>query len=79
MTAEMYQGMSDQMLPVVKTMAGFIAHAGIPVPGGFQVIEFWESRENFDAWFNGVVKPAAEAAGINPTTTYQEAHQIVTK
>ena len=79
MTAELYNGMSVQMLPVIKTMPGFIAHAGMAIAGGFQVIEFWESQEHFDAWYNGTVKPAAAAAGLAPLMTYVPAENIITK
>lgn len=31
-----------------KTAPGFIAHASGPIPGGYHVTEFWESREAFE-------------------------------
>ena len=66
MTREQYNRMSERMLVEIKRQRGFLAHAGMPVPGGFQVVEFWESQETFDAWIKNAVMPAATAAGIAP-------------
>lgn len=66
MTREQYNGMSEQMLPQIKKTKGFLAHAGVPIPGGMQIVEFWEAQEDFDAWIKTVVKPASAAAGIPP-------------
>ena len=78
MSQELYEGMSAQMITVLKGMPGFIAHAGMQVPGGWQIIEFWQSREQFDAWYDGVVKGPATAAGLEPTFSFTEAAAIVT-
>lgn len=43
--------------------AGLIFHASGPIDDGWGVIDFWESREAFDA-FAPVLGQAAEAAGI---------------
>ena len=78
MTQEMYEGMSAQMMAVIKAMPGFIAHAGMQIPGGWQVVEFWQSREQFDAWYESGVKASVAAAGLRPIFTYAEATQIFT-
>ena len=36
---------------------GFIMHAAYPSPGGFSVGEIWESRGQWETWFNENVKP----------------------
>ncbi|MGH2484604.1 MAG: antibiotic biosynthesis monooxygenase, partial [Ktedonobacterales bacterium] len=40
-----------------RTAPGFIAHASGPTPDGYQVTEFWESREAFEAFSEAVVGP----------------------
>ena len=37
---------------------GLLLHIGRPTPGGFQLIEVWESRETCDRFFAEVVEPA---------------------
>jgi hypothetical protein len=36
---------------------GFMMHVAYPSPGGFSVGEVWESRGQFETWFNENVKP----------------------
>jgi hypothetical protein len=80
MTKAIYDQMSEGMLPQIKKQAGFIAHAGCPIPGGWEVVEIWESQAHFDAWINGVVLPAAGPAGMAPTSIeVQQATRVVTK
>ena len=44
-----------------------LVHIGCPDGDGFQVIEVWESRENFDQFNREVVAPmVAEAAAAAP-------------
>jgi heme-degrading monooxygenase HmoA len=80
MTRAIYDQMSEGMMPQIKKQAGFIAHAGCPIPGGWEVVEIWESQEQFDAWLKGIVMPAASAAGMAPSSVkIQQATRVVTK
>jgi heme-degrading monooxygenase HmoA len=79
MTREMYDGMASQLQPVVGATPGFKAHVAVEVPGGFRIIEIWESRQQAEAWYDGTIKPAAASVGLNPTTDFQEAHNVFMK
>jgi hypothetical protein len=41
----------------MKQQPGFIMHAACPSPDGFSVGEIWESRGQWEMWFNENVKP----------------------
>jgi hypothetical protein len=43
---------------------GMIFHASGPIDEGWGVIDFWESRGDFDAFFGSRVKDAVAAAGV---------------
>jgi heme-degrading monooxygenase HmoA len=36
---------------------GFLFHADGPVEGGWQIVDAWETREDFDRWYESEVKP----------------------
>lgn len=52
-----YDHASAQLTALVKKQPGFIMHVAYPSPGGFTVGEVWESRAQFETWFNENVKP----------------------
>jgi hypothetical protein len=79
MTQEQYVGMATGLFPLLKKSPGFIAHAGGPIPGGWQVTEIWESQEQHDAWMKGTVMPAMRAGGgATPNVLIQQVHTVVT-
>lgn len=43
---------------------GLIFHASGPVDGGWGVLDFWESREQFDRFSEQRIGPNAQAAGL---------------
>ena len=43
---------------------GLIFHASGPVDGGWGVLDFWESREQFDRFAAARIVPNAQAAGL---------------
>ena len=46
---------------------GLLVHIGRPTPDGFQVLEIWESKEQWDRFNSEVVGPAlAELSGGQP-------------
>lgn len=80
MTKEQYDGMTQALFPLLKKSPGFIAHAGGPIPGGWQVTEFWESQEQHDAWLKGTIMPAMQAsAGTPPNISILQAHTVVVR
>ena len=64
MTQEMYDGMSVQMIPVIKGMPGFIAHAGMAIAGGWDPLE-WRIKmtEGLPDW-QLVLRTLKEKAGF---------------
>jgi hypothetical protein len=44
---------------------GLLFHSSAPVEGGWVVIDFWESRQDYDAAMP-VVQKAMESAGLSP-------------
>jgi hypothetical protein len=57
MDAATYDQTSTQLAALVKKQPGFMMHVAYPIPGGFSVGEVWESRGQFETWFNENVKP----------------------
>ena len=47
----------DLLHDKLKQAPGFIFHADGPVDSGWQVVDAWESREDFDRWYETEVKP----------------------
>ena len=79
LTEEIYGGMVDRMMPLMKASKGFVSHAGGPGPtGGWRVVEVWESEEDGRAWFDENVKPNLPA-GIDPDRRYYPLHTAFTK
>lgn len=65
-----------------KTAPGFIAHASGPIPGGYQVTEFWESREAFERFSDAVVGPMMARIGVAPPESpaqYTPVENVVTR
>jgi hypothetical protein len=52
---------------------GLIFHASGPIDGGWGVLDFWESRSQFDSFIADRVGPAAAAAGI---TSMPDIHEF---
>ena len=62
---------------------GMIFHSSGPIDGGWGVIDFWESRELFDAFFGSRVKAAVDSnVGVQmdgaPDVKEFEVHEFVT-
>jgi hypothetical protein len=45
---------------------GLIFHASGPVDGGWEVVDFWDSREQFDRFIAERVGPAMAQSGAAP-------------
>lgn len=43
---------------------GLLFHSSGPIDEGWGVIDFWESRADFDAFFGSRVQDAVKAAGV---------------
>jgi len=56
-------GLLDEMV----VAPGFVRHLSGATSSGYRVIEVWESREAWQAWFDGHVAPKLPP-GMEPTT-----------
>ena len=62
-TAEQYDAINAQMGIEDNHPAGLIFHAAGPIKDGWGVIDFWESREQFDTFLDTRIGPAIAALG----------------
>lgn len=63
-SAEQMDRLNAEVRPGGRVPAGLIFHASSPIEGGFGVLDFWESREQFDRFAQDVLGPAMAAAGV---------------
>lgn len=77
-TQEMIDGMQPLLDPIRNT-DGFVVHTNGPVPGGWRVVEVWDSQSDFEAWFEANVKPAFPEGAPQPSITFDELNQVVTR
>jgi hypothetical protein len=61
--AATYDAINEHVDPASNPPSGLIFHSSGPTDSGWRVIDFWESRADFDT-FSGRVMAAVEAAGI---------------
>lgn len=66
LTREQAEAVAAVINERAKSAAGFIAHASGPIPGGYHVTEFWESREAFERFSEEVVVPLMMRLKIAP-------------
>lgn len=62
-TQEEFDNAHDHINPSREAPKGLIFHASGPIEGGWGVIDFWESRADFEA-FQGRIAEGVEAAGV---------------
>jgi len=62
-TQEQYEAMNAQMNVEGDLPEGLIFHAAGPIEDGWGVIDFWESREHFDRFFQNRIGPAIQELG----------------
>ena len=55
----------DHINPDRSPPKGLLFHASGPIDGGWGIIDFWESREEFDAFAARIAEGMA-AAGVEP-------------
>jgi len=63
-TADQFDAAHDHVNPERSAPPGLLFHASGPIEGGWGVIDFWESRADFDAFFESRIQPGMEASGI---------------
>lgn len=62
-TAEQYDAVNAQMGVEDDRPDGLIFHAAGPIADGWGVLDFWESREHFDRFFESRIGPAIAELG----------------
>jgi len=63
-TQEQFDHAHDHVNPDRTTPKGLVFHASGPIDGGWGIIDFWESRADFDAYLAGSIGPGMAAAGL---------------
>jgi hypothetical protein len=64
-TQEQFDQVHDHINPDRTPPKGLIFHASGPIDGGWGIIDFWESREDFDA-FSVRIAEGMAGAGVQP-------------
>ncbi len=62
-TAEQYEAVNARANVEAEPPEGLIFHAAGPIDGGWGIIDFWESRAQFDSFQESRLGPALAAAG----------------
>jgi hypothetical protein len=83
-SSEMYDAVTDKVMPGDQLPDECIAHIAGPVEQGWRVITVWESREAFDRFREERLVPAIrELAGSEPppapTPEINDVHKLVTR
>jgi hypothetical protein len=65
-TQEQFDAAHDHVNPDRSPPPGLLFHASGPVDGGWGIIDFWESRADFDAFLESRIGPGMAAAGVQP-------------
>jgi hypothetical protein len=61
---EQFDKLNEHVLGSGGLADGMIFHSSGPIDEGWGVIDFWESRGQFDAFLESRVKPAIDATGV---------------
>jgi hypothetical protein len=65
-TQEQFDLGHDSINPDRVSPPGLIFHSSGPIDGGWGIIDFWESRADFDA-FSVQIEKGMQAAGVQPS------------
>ncbi len=76
MTTDTYDKASEQLTPLVLSALGFVAHVAFVGDGEFHVSEIWESRDDFQNWFDNNVKSNVPGVEIDEV---REVHNVIIK
>jgi len=76
MTTDTYDQASAQLEPLVLAAPGFVAHVAFVADGEFYVSEIWDSRDDFQNWFDNNVKPNVPGVKVDAVL---DAHHVVIK
>src|SRR5947207_3557880 len=63
-TKEQFDAAHDHINQDRSSPPGMLFHASGPVDGGWEVIDFYESRADFDAFLESRIQPGIAASGV---------------
>ena len=63
-TQEQFDAAHDHINPDRSPWPGMLFHSSGPIDGGWGVIDFWESRADFDAHLESDIQPGIAASGV---------------
>jgi hypothetical protein len=63
-TQEQFDAAHDHINPDRSPWPGLLFHSSGPIDGGWGVIDFWESRADFDAHLESDIQPGIAASGV---------------
>ena len=63
-TQEQFDAAHDHINPDRSPWPGLLFHSSGPIDGGWGVIDFWESRADFDAHLEADIQPGIAASGV---------------
>ena len=70
---EQFDKLHAKLDPRANYPDGLIFHSSGPIDGGWGVLDFWESRSQFDSFAAGRIGPGVQAAGV---TAEPEIHEF---
>jgi hypothetical protein len=62
-TQDQYEAVNAQLDVEANPPEGLIFHAAGPIDDGWGILDFWESREHFDRFFESRIGPAMQELG----------------
>jgi hypothetical protein len=71
------QWISMGMMDRLREQPGLILHATGPGQGGWVITSIWESKTDFEKYFEENVKPNLPPGGPAPQDTHVELHDLV--
>lgn len=67
MSADAYNEIMANVAVPLGQSAGFVSHSASVSPEGVTVTEVWESRDQWEGWFDAAVRPHLPAGAPEPT------------
>lgn len=70
--------MIQHLGPLLTAAAGFLAHSAAAADGDYHIHELWRSEQDWSAFVEQHVAPAALAAGIAPHACVEQLERLIT-
>ena len=73
---DLYDDLAGQMGAGLRASPGFVFHLAHALENGWRVMEVWDSRDQYDRWYNGTVKPGLPA-DLKLSIQVVEVHAVI--